>query len=159
MNYWAEHTNGTVTRVVVCATVEWLDTNLGGTWRQTVDPYQPTDVERYPGPGMGYDTTWAVVYAHPWQQPTGAHDAYDVGTFVHHADRIWLNLTAANVWEPGVSGWRDTPIDGTPGLWVQPTGAHDAYPLGAVVIHNGQVWRSTVAANVWAPGVFGWVVA
>jgi hypothetical protein len=42
--------------------------------------------------------------------------------------------------------------------WVQPLGAFDAYPLGAEVSHNGQNWRSTVAANVWAPGVFGWVV-
>lgn len=42
--------------------------------------------------------------------------------------------------------------------WVQPTGAHDAYALGAQVTHNGQVWESTVNANVWMPGVFGWVV-
>lgn len=40
--------------------------------------------------------------------------------------------------------------------WVQPTGGHDAYALGAVVSHNGSVWESTVNANVWAPGVFGW---
>lgn len=42
--------------------------------------------------------------------------------------------------------------------WVQPTGAHDAYALGAKVTYNGQVWQSTAAANVWQPGVFGWVV-
>lgn len=42
--------------------------------------------------------------------------------------------------------------------WVQPTGAHDAYAMGARVTYNGQAWESTVNANVWAPGVFGWVV-
>jgi hypothetical protein len=42
--------------------------------------------------------------------------------------------------------------------WVQPTGEHDAYPLDALVTHNGQTWRSTSANNVWAPGVWGWVV-
>lgn len=42
--------------------------------------------------------------------------------------------------------------------WVQPTGAHDAYALGAQVTHNGQVRQSTVNANVWQPGVYGWVV-
>lgn len=40
--------------------------------------------------------------------------------------------------------------------WVQPTGSHDAYPLGARVQHNAKRWESTVAANVWEPGVSGW---
>ena len=40
--------------------------------------------------------------------------------------------------------------------WVQPTGAHDAYALGAKVTHNGHLWQSLYAANVWEPGVFGW---
>lgn len=40
--------------------------------------------------------------------------------------------------------------------WIQPTGAHDAYALGAKVRYNGQNWKSTVEANVWAPGVYGW---
>ena len=40
--------------------------------------------------------------------------------------------------------------------WVQPTGAHNAYPLGATVTHKGKTWTSTIAANVWKPGVYGW---
>ena len=40
--------------------------------------------------------------------------------------------------------------------WVQPTGAGDAYTLGAQVLHLGFNWISTVAANVWEPGVYGW---
>lgn len=40
--------------------------------------------------------------------------------------------------------------------WVQPTGAHDAYALGARVTWNGKTWESTVGANVWEPGVSGW---
>ena len=43
-----------------------------------------------------------------------------------------------------------------PEEWVQPTGAHDAYALEAVVAHIGKVWKSTVENNVWEPGVFGW---
>lgn len=42
--------------------------------------------------------------------------------------------------------------------WTQPLGGHDAYPLGALVVHNGQTWASTVDANVWEPGVYGWGV-
>lgn len=40
--------------------------------------------------------------------------------------------------------------------WVQPTGAHDAYSLGAKVTHNGKKWTSDVDANTWEPGVYGW---
>ncbi len=42
--------------------------------------------------------------------------------------------------------------------WIQPTGAHDAYTLGARVTHNSSNWESQYAANVWEPGVFGWIV-
>lgn len=41
-----------------------------------------------------------------WTQPTGAHDAYPRGWTVQHDGRTWTSLTPANVWEPGVSGWR-----------------------------------------------------
>ena len=40
--------------------------------------------------------------------------------------------------------------------WSQPVGAHDAYDQGAKVAHNGKHWESTVGANVWEPGVYGW---
>lgn len=49
----------------------------------------------------------------------------------------------------------------TPGgiaIWVQPQGGHDAYAIGAIVMHNGQKWKSTTASNVWEPGVYGWVI-
>ena len=42
--------------------------------------------------------------------------------------------------------------------WSQPTGAENAYDLGSIVSHNGTRWRSTIKANVWEPGVYGWVV-
>ena len=42
--------------------------------------------------------------------------------------------------------------------WVQPAGAHDAYPLGATVTWQGQTWVSVIDANVWEPGVYGWEV-
>jgi hypothetical protein len=29
--------------------------------------------------------------------------------------------------------------------------------IGDRVTHNGTDWESTVADNVWEPGVFGWV--
>ena len=90
-----------------------------------------------------------------WTAPTGAHDAYALGVTVKHAGKTWTNLAPANVWPPGVSGWREVVAEG-PAAWVQPLGAHDAYPLGAKVTHKGKTWTSTAAANVWRPGVYGW---
>lgn len=40
--------------------------------------------------------------------------------------------------------------------WRQPTGASDAYPVGAAVAHNGQIWQNKIPANVWEPGTVGW---
>lgn len=42
--------------------------------------------------------------------------------------------------------------------WVQPTGAQDAYPLGAKVTYNGRVYESLIPANVWSPAAYpaGW---
>ena len=52
--------------------------------------------------------------------------------------------------------WKLAVVEGTIPAWVQPTGAHDAYALDALVTHNGKTWRSLYAANVWEPGVAGW---
>lgn len=46
-------------------------------------------------------------------------------------------------------------VDGTR-VWTQPVGATDAYALNDVVTHKGKRWKSTVDANVWEPGVYGW---
>ena len=40
--------------------------------------------------------------------------------------------------------------------WIQPTGAHDAYNKGDKVSHNGKHWISSIDANVYEPGVYGW---
>lgn len=39
--------------------------------------------------------------------------------------------------------------------WRQPTGAHDTYPEGWEVEHDGRTWVSTTPANVWEPPT-GW---
>lgn len=43
--------------------------------------------------------------------------------------------------------------------WVQPTGAHDAYALGAKVSHADKHWTSDIDSNVFEPGVYGWTEA
>lgn len=59
----------------------------------------------------------------------------------------------------GLAAYVPLPTSGAVEAWVQPSGAHDAYQVGDVVTHGGRSWRSTVAANVWEPGVHGWVEA
>lgn len=38
-----------------------------------------------------------------WEQPTGAHDAYNVGDHVMHNGIEWVSLINGNVWEPSES--------------------------------------------------------
>jgi hypothetical protein len=125
----------------------------GGTWRSLIE-------KNVWEPGVtGWGQLGSTIPA--WVQPLGAHDSYALGGVVAHAGSAWKSTVDANVWEPGVYGWIkvavDPPAEGVPvPEWVQPTGAHDDYDLGAHVMHNAIEWVSTVAANVWEPGVYGW---
>jgi hypothetical protein len=43
--------------------------------------------------------------------------------------------------------------------WQQPVATADGwttYPIGALVWHNGRMWKSTTNNNVWEPGVSAW---
>ena len=91
--------------------------------------------------------------------------SYAVADSATHEGAVYLCVqahTAQPGWSPPAvpALWRriraagEAP-DAIP-AWVQPLGAHDAYALGARVSHAGKTWESTVAANVWAPGVYGW---
>lgn len=42
-----------------------------------------------------------------WVQPTGAHDAYMTGDKVSHNEKHWISDIDANIWEPGVYGWKE----------------------------------------------------
>ncbi len=62
--------------------------------------------------------------------------------------------TTQSDWTPDLTPalWRMIPAEGVVWDWVQPFGGHDALPLGFVVRHNGSMWESLVADNVWQPG-------
>lgn len=88
--------------------------------------------------------------------------AYSVGKIVQDGGKLYKCVqahTSQADWPPA-----DTPAlwnkIGDPSEeypeWSQPLGAHDAYPLGAKVSHNGKKWTNDVANNVWEPGVYGW---
>lgn len=76
--------------------------------------------------------------------------------------RCLIAHTAQADWRPGLAPSLWVRID-DPAIewpeWRQPEGAHDSYPEGAKVTHNGKRWVSLVDANVWEPGSAQWVEA
>lgn len=68
----------------------------------------------------------------------------------HTSQATWTPEAAASLWTRIADPTQEWPE------WIQPTGAHNAYALGAKVSHNGKHWISDVDANVWEPGVYGW---
>lgn len=65
--------------------------------------------------------------------------------------------TSQDDWTPDITPalWVIVSVDEWP-EWVQPAGAHDAYPNGAKVSHNGKHWTSDIDANIYEPGVACW---
>lgn len=91
-----------------------------------------------------------------WRQPVTI--GYPKDWLVTHAGTEWVSLVANNVWEPGVSAWREAAGPGGPPEWIQPTGAHDAYQIDDLVTFNALVYRCVIADNVWSPAAYpaGW---
>ncbi len=101
-------------------------------------------------------------------EPWAAGKAYKTGKIVKYgvnADgetqlyTVLQDHTSQEDWKPDTApslykkvGFTDSGIP----IWTQPLGASDAYNSGDKVSHNGQEWVSTVDANVWEPGVYGW---
>ena len=98
----------------------------------------------------------------------GGGMAYAVGDIVAYGGALYRCAqahTSQAGWTPDATRALWTPLglsmddpEAVP-EWVQPTGAHDAYPQGAHVMHNGMEWVSDMDGNVWEPGVSGWTQA
>lgn len=87
---------------------------------------------------------------------------YSFDQKVRYDGDLWKCLqahTSQADWAPGVAPSLWSKI-GDPTVeypeWFQPTGAHDAYAKGDKVSYKGKKWISTVDANVWVPGEYGW---
>lgn len=148
--YYAQITAGKVTRVLVCNDPAWLASALGGTWVETLID---SDDEQYAGIDYGLEIDHPRKFAPQWTQPTGSEDAYPIGSWAWLDGRIYQSTTPANVWQPGVFGWRDK-TDIIP-QWRQPLGAGDEWKLNDEVLHAAKHWKSLNAANVWEPGAVG----
>lgn len=87
--------------------------------------------------------------------------AYKVDDRRRYAGALWKCLqahTSQAGWEPPnvPALWKKVASQGEVPEWVQPTGAHDAYAKGDHVMHKDKEWASTIDANVYEPGVYGW---
>ena len=64
----------------------------------------------------------------------------------HTSQESWTPENSPSLWvlidDPAIE-WPE---------WKQPTGAHDAYSIGAKVSHNGKKWISQIEANTVEPG-------
>lgn len=86
--------------------------------------------------------------------------AYAVGDRVQDDGVLYKCLqahTSQDDWRPHLTPalWVVVSVDEWP-EWRQPAGAHDAYPKGAKVSHNGKHWTSDIDANIYEPGVACW---
>jgi len=68
----------------------------------------------------------------------------------HTAQEDWTPDTAVSLWVRV-----DDPSIEYPD-WIQPTGATDAYRVGAKVSHLERHWISTIDYNTYEPSVYGW---
>lgn len=117
-----------------------------------------------------------------WQDPGTSHALmYHYGDVVRYQGKLvrsthrGLNHWAPNtlgldgrIWEiieePETSETSDEPeTEETPETpevpeFKQPSGGHDAYKQGDRVTYNGNVYESTINANVWTPDAYpqGW---
>lgn len=98
-----------------------------------------------------------------WQPGT----AYIVGDRRRYEDKLY-KCVQAHVsqagWEPPnvPALWTEISKPGEIPVWKQPAGAQDAYQTGDKVhfpMESDPVYESVVDNNVWAPNVYGWVLA
>ena len=94
--------------------------------------------------------------------PWAASVTYKVGDIREHEGNLYRCVqahTSQADWTPDLSAslWSKIgdPTEEYP-EWVQPIGAHDAYGEGDKVSYKEKHYISTVANNVWEPGVYGW---
>ena len=92
-----------------------------------------------------------------------ASASYETGRRVRYEGVLYRCLqphTAQNDWPPASapSLWAKVliPDENVVPDWEQPDSTNP-YQIGDIVRHNGKVWESIAANNVWEPGVYGWV--
>lgn len=104
-----------------------------------------------------------------WEDLQGAAITKINTPYVQYQGKLYLvnqDHTPQIDWPPSTTAslYSEVTPPGSIAPWVQPLGAHDAYnkpgsglPKSDPVTHNGKTWKSAVNANIWKPGVYGWI--
>ena len=106
------------------------------------------------------DALNAVELFAAWEADT----AYTLDERIRYGENLYRCVqahTSQEDWTPDVTPamWTEVAMPGEIPVWRQPTGAQDAYNAGDKVWYpdkDGNVWISTMDANVYAPDVYGW---
>lgn len=69
----------------------------------------------------------------------------------HMAQEAWTPTAAPSLWAKVLIPSPDVIPE-----WEQP-GSTNPYQIGDRVTYNGKTWESTIANNIWAPDVYGWI--
>ena len=72
----------------------------------------------------------------------------------HTSQTDWAPTAAPSRWTKAIAYASGGDDPSSIPEWVRPSN-ENPYPKGAVVRHNGKVWESLVANNVWEPGAVG----
>lgn len=93
----------------------------------------------------------------------GPETEYETGAELAFEDKLYRCIqghVSQVDWEPPRTPalWRDVAKGDEVQEWVRPTGAHDAYQLGELVVYKGETWESVIPDNVWSPDEYpaGW---
>lgn len=97
------------------------------------------NIDRYHIEGKLTDEDREALYALARE---GAQPVYD---YAAEIEAIWAAIHALQGQTPDPEEWPE---------FVQPTGAHDAYGVGAQVTYNGQRYRCKLANCVWSPDAY-----
>ena len=122
---------------VVILTRDFLPDTLALTFLEIYDEWNPDSVS-YIGKDTATEDNPASIVRY--------NDALYRCLQSHTSQASWTPENSPSLWvlidDPAIE-WPE---------WKQPTGAHDAYSIGAKVSHNGKKWISQIEANTVEPG-------
>ena len=111
------------------------------------------------------DKAMEVADLYPTWKPKKAYVVDEIIKYGVNADnetqlyKVIQAHTSQDDWTPNTTsslykkiGFTDSGVS----IWTQPLGSTDAYVKGDKVSFEEKIWVSTVDANVWQPGVYGW---
>jgi hypothetical protein len=101
-----------------------------------------------------------MVMSYPIWESSKVYAIGDEFQFINQLYKVVQAHTSQMDWLPNTVPALYTKIvaAGTIPNWVQPTGAQDAYAIGAKVTFEGKVYESKINANTWSPTGYpaGW---